>query len=101
MTLSIGFVVGKYEVLERLGAGGMGEVFRARDVALDREVALKVLPPRLALDEQRRARFVREAGVLGALNHPNIATLYEIAELDGAQALVLELIEGETLAERI
>lgn len=101
MTLAIGFAVGKYEVLELLAAGGMGEVFRARDVALGREVALKVLPLRFAMDEQRRARFVREAGILSALNHANIATLYEVVELDGAQALVLELIEGETLADRI
>jgi hypothetical protein len=101
MTLAIGFVVGKYEVLERLAAGGMGEVFRARDVSLGREVALKVLPPRLAIDEQRRVRFAREAEALAALNHPNIATLHEITDLDGVQALVLELIEGETLAERI
>ncbi len=101
MTLALGFQAGKYEVLELLGTGGMGEVFRARDTSLDREVAIKVLPARFALDAQRVARFAREAKTLAALNHPNIATVYEIAELDGVHALVLELIEGDTLADRI
>jgi eukaryotic-like serine/threonine-protein kinase len=101
MTLALGFQTGKYEVLELLGTGGMGEVFRARDTSLDREVAIKVLPARFALDAQRVTRFAREAKALAALNHPNIATVYEIAELDGVHALVLELIEGDTLADRI
>lgn len=92
---------GTYEVLDPLGAGGMGEVFRARDSRLGRDVALKVLSEPFKLDAQRRARFEREARVLASLNHPNIATLYGIEELGDTQALVLELVEGETLAERI
>jgi serine/threonine-protein kinase len=88
-------------VLELFGAGGMGEVFRARDSRLGRDVALKVLNERFRLDPQRLARFQREAQVLASLNHPNIATLYGIEELGDTQALVLEFVDGETLAERI
>jgi len=93
--------LGRYELLDSLGAGGMGEVFRARDTRLGREVALKVLPERFALDAHRRARFEREAQLLGSLSHPNIATLYGLEEADGVQTLALELVEGETLAERL
>ena len=93
--------LGPYELLAPLGAGGMGEVFRARDSRLGREVALKVLSGPFEFDEERRASFEREAHVLAALNHPNIATLYGIEETAGTQALVLELVEGPTLSDRI
>ena len=99
--LTRGARVGTFEVLELFGAGGMGEVFRARDSRLGRDVALKVLNERFRLDPQRLARFEREAQVLASLNHPNIATLYGIEELGDTQALVLEFVDGETLAERI
>jgi Tol biopolymer transport system component len=92
---------GPYEVVDALGAGGMGEVYRARDTKLNRGVALKVLPERFALDPDRSARFTREAHLLATLNHPNIAAIYGLDESNGAQALVLELIEGPTLADRI
>ena len=97
MTLSSGERWGAYEVLEPLGAGGMGEVYRARDPKLGRDVALKVLPDELSRDPERTARFEREARLLASLNHPNVATLYGFE--DGA--LAMELIEGETLAERL
>jgi serine/threonine-protein kinase len=93
--------IGRFELLDSLGAGGMGEVFRARDTKLGREVALKVLPEKFTLDAQRRARFEREARLLGSLSHPNIATLFGLEESDGVQTLSLELVEGETLAERL
>ena len=93
--------MGTYEILEPIGKGGMGEVFRARDEKLDRDVALKVLPDLLASDPDRLARFQREAKLLASLNHPGIASIYGFEESDGVQALVLELVEGPTLAERI
>ncbi len=99
--LAAGRRVGPYEVVALLGAGAMGEVYRARDTKLHRTVALKVLPERFALDPDRLARFTREAQLLAALNHPNIAAIYGLEESGDAQALVLELIEGPTLAERI
>src|SRR5262249_36415934 len=102
MTLTAGARLGPYEVLSPLGAGGMGEVWRARDPRLGREVAVKVLPAAFTADPERRARFQREAQVLAALNHPAIAAIYGVEEAAGAQkALVLELVEGETLAERL
>jgi serine/threonine-protein kinase len=114
MALSVGTRIGPYEVTGTLGAGGMGEVYRARDARLARDVALKVLPDAFASDPDRLARFEREAHVLAALKHPNIAAIYGLEEapaaLDGARAgeaghhvraLVLELVEGETLADRI
>ena len=97
MSLSIGTRLGPYEILSLLGAGGMGEVYRARDTKLKREVALKVLPEAFAHDPDRMARFQREAEVLAALNHPNIAAIYG---LEG-NALVMELVEGENLAGKI
>ena len=97
----IGRTVGNYEFEERIGAGGMGEVYRAKDVRLGRFVAIKVLPASLAGNQERAARFEREAKVLAALNHPNIAALYGIEEYGGQLFLILELVEGETLAERI
>ena len=97
----VGSQIGPYEIVALLGAGGMGEVYRARDTKLRREVALKILPPLFATDPDRRARFTREAHVLAALNHPHIASIYGIEEAAGVTALVLELVEGLTLAERI
>ncbi len=90
-----------YEIGEPIGKGGMGEVYRARDTKLDRDVAIKVLPEEFANDDERLARFEREAKLLASLNHPNIASIYGLEESDGVKALVLELVEGPTLAERI
>src|SRR5207244_2009709 len=84
-----------------LGAGGMGEVWRARDSKLQREVAIKVLPDDFASDPERLSRFHREAQTLAALNHPNIAAVYDLQQDGGTRCIVLELVEGETLAERI
>ena len=101
MSLSPGTRLGAYEVADKIGAGGMGEVYRARDTKLDRDVALKVLPDLFANDPERLGRFQREAKVLASLNHPNIGSIYGLEESGGVQALVLELIEGPTLADRI
>ena len=101
MTLAAGARLGPYEIVSPLGAGGMGEVYRARDAKLNRDVALKVLPGSFILDPDRLARFKREAQVLASLNHPNIAAIYGFEESNCVQALVLELVEGPTLAERI
>ena len=96
-----GAQLGAYEILAAIGAGGMGEVYRARDPKLDREVAIKVLPEAFAAEGDRVARFEREAKLLAALNHPGIATVHGFEEAEGKSFLVMELIEGETLAERI
>jgi Tol biopolymer transport system component len=101
MSLLVGTRLGCYEVHELIGQGGMGEVYRARDLKLNRDVALKTLPAAVALDPDRLLRFKREAQVLAALNHSNIAAIYGLEESDGAQALVLELVDGPTLADRI
>jgi len=101
MTLAPGTRLGTYEVLGALGAGGMGEVYRAHDTKLKREVAIKVLPEAFARDEERMKRFEREAHVLASLNHSNIAAIYGLEDADGIRALVLELVEGPTLGERI
>lgn len=101
MALAAGARLGPYEVLSAIGAGGMGEVYRARDTTLKRDVALKVLPDAFTLDPDRVARFAREAELLASLNHPNIAAIYGLQEADGVRALVLELIEGPTLADRL
>ena len=101
MPLSPGSHLGPYEVLALLGAGGMGEVYRARDPRLDRDVALKVLPDLVADDPERLARFEREARTLASLNHAHIAHLHGLEESGGQRALVMELVEGPTLAERI
>ena len=93
--------LGVYHVQERIGAGGMGEVYRARDTRLERDVAIKILPRVFTADPDRLARFEREARVLASLNHPNIGAIYGVEEADGVQGLVLELVEGETLADRI
>jgi serine/threonine-protein kinase len=97
----IGKTIGNYIIEERIGVGGMGEVYRAKDARLGRYVAVKVLPANFAGNIDRSARFEREAKVLAGLNHPNIASLYGIEEFDGQLLLVMELVEGETLAERI
>jgi serine/threonine protein kinase len=101
MVPSSGAKLGVYEILSLLGSGGMGEVYRARDTKLHREVALKVLPAPMAHNTERMARFEREAQVLASLNHPNIAAIYGLEESNGASALVMELVEGRTLAERL
>src|SRR6185503_19832043 len=101
MELSPGTRLGRYELLGPLGKGGMGEVYRARDERLGREVAIKVLPPAFAKDGDRIARFEREARLLAALNHPGIAAIYEVGEQDGRHYLVRELVPGETLDERL
>jgi serine/threonine protein kinase/Tol biopolymer transport system component len=101
MPLTPGSRLGPYQIIATIGAGGMGEVSRARDTKLRREVALKVLPPAFASDPERMGRFEREAHVLAALSHPNIASIYGIEESEGTRALVMELVEGPTLAERI
>ena len=97
----IGREIGPYRILSLLGAGGMGEVYRARDTKLGREVAIKTLPSTFTNDVERRARFEREARVLATLNHPHIGAIYGLEHAEGVQALVLELVEGETLAERL
>src|SRR5207237_254759 len=99
MYRSPGSRLGLYEVLSPLGAGGMGEVYRAHDTKLNRDVALKVLPEILATDPDRRARFHREAQVLASINHPHIAAIYGFEDSDHVHALVLELVEGPTLAD--
>ena len=99
MTLAAGSWVGPYEIVAPLGAGGMGEVYRARDTKLGRDVAIKVLLPAVANDPDRLARFSREAQVLASLNHPHIAHIYGLEDADGIRALVMELVEGPTLAD--
>src|SRR4029450_11301582 len=101
MPLHAGDKLGPYEILAPLGAGGMGEVYRARDTKLQREVAIKVLPEHLAADRDRLAAFWRAAQVLATLNHPHIAQIYGFEASGPTHALVLELVEGDTLAERI
>jgi serine/threonine-protein kinase len=100
-TVLTGRRIGAYQIDARIGAGGMGEVYRARDTRLGREVAIKVLPRTFAADRDRLARFEREARMLAALNHPHIATIHGIEDLEGTPGLVLELVDGPTLAERI
>jgi Tol biopolymer transport system component len=101
MPLAPGTRIGAYEVAAPLGAGGMGEVYRARDTRLGRDVAIKVLPPAFADDPERLARFEREARLLASLSHPNIATIHAVEEYSGGRVLVMELVEGETLAARL
>src|SRR5215813_4424090 len=101
MALTIGTQFGSHEIISLLGKGGMGEVYRARDLKLKREVAIKILPDEFSRDTDRVSRFQREAEVLASLNHPNIAAIYDLQEADGSRFLVLELVEGETLADRI
>ena len=101
MTLTAGTQLGHFEVVAPLGAGGMGEVFHARDTRLGRDVAIKALPPAFAQDPERGARFEREAKLLASLNHPNIGAIYGLEEFGGIRYLVLEFIDGETLDRRL
>jgi serine/threonine protein kinase len=101
MSFTAGTRLGPYEILAAIGAGGMGEVYRARDTKLNRDVAIKVLPDAFATDPDRLERFRREARVLASLNHPNIAHLYGFEDAGSTHALVMELVDGPTLADRI
>jgi serine/threonine protein kinase len=99
MAISTGTCLGSYEVVAQIGAGGMGEVYKAHDTKLGRDVAIKVLPEAFAHDSERISRFQREAKMLAALNHPNIATIYGLEQSNGTSYLVMELVAGETLAD--
>src|SRR5215467_3190188 len=101
MALTIGTQLGSHEITALIGKGGMGEVYRARDTKLKREVAIKILPEEFSRDVDRVSRFQREAEVLASLNHPNIAAIHDFEETNGIRYIVLELVEGETLADRI
>ena len=101
MALTPGAKLGPYEIVSPVGAGGMGEVYRARDTRLDRTVAIKILPPHLSDNPEAKQRFDREARAISSLNHPNICTLYDLGHQDGIDYLVMEFLEGETLAERL
>src|SRR5262249_9145690 len=101
MAITVGQTLGSFEVVSVIGRGGMGEVYQARDTKLKREVAIKILPEEFSSDSGRVARFQREAEVLASLNHPNIAAIYDLQEAQGSRFLVLEFVEGETLAEHI
>jgi serine/threonine protein kinase len=101
VALAPGTRLGAYEILSLIGVGGMGEVYRARDSRLNRDVAIKVLPADVAADRDRLARFEREAQVLASLNHANIGHIYGVDDSSGTPALVMELVEGPTLADRI
>ena len=101
LALTPGTRLGVYEVTAQIGEGGMGQVYRARDTKLNRDVALKILPDAFASDPERLARFTREAQTLASLNHPNIAHIYGLEESNSVRALVMELIEGEDLSQRI
>src|SRR4030095_987062 len=101
MGLTIGSLLGSHEITALLGKGGMGEVYRARDLKLKREVAIKILPEEFSREPDRVSRFQREAEVLASLNHPNIAAIYDLQEANDMRFLILELVEGETLADRI
>src|SRR5215472_2834113 len=101
MILTAGTKLGPYEIQSALGAGGMGEVYKARDTRLDRIVAIKVLPAALATDSHFRERFDREARAISQLDHPHICALYDVGEQDGTSYLVMQYLDGETLADRI
>src|SRR6267143_1883591 len=101
MPLSSGVRLGPYEILDALGAGGMGEVYRARDTRLGRDVAVKILPAEFSADPVRKQRFEREAKTISSLNHPHICVLHDVGSQDGISYLVMECVEGETLAKRL
>jgi len=101
MTLAAGTRLGPYEIVAAIGAGGMGEVYRARDTRLERTVALKVLPSHLSTSAEVRQRFEREAKTISQLSHPHICALYDVGNQDGVEFLVMEYLEGETLSERL
>src|SRR6202163_4712107 len=100
-TFSPGARLGHYKIKSQIGAGGMGEVYLAQDTKLDRKVALKILPADLAANQDRMRRFVQEAKAAAALNHPNIAHIYEIGESDGTNFIAMEFVDGKTLREEI
>jgi eukaryotic-like serine/threonine-protein kinase len=101
MTLAPGAKLGPYEIVAPLGAGGMGEVYRARDSRLDRSIAIKILPTHLSQNPEATQRFDREARALSSLSHPNVCHLYDVGQEDGVSYLVMEFLEGETLADRL
>src|ERR1700682_4516900 len=101
MALASGTRLGPYEIIVPLGAGGMGEVYRARDTRLERTVAIKILPQQLSSDPVRKQRFEREAKTISSLNHPHICVLHDVGHQDGIDYLVMECVEGETLAKRL
>jgi serine/threonine protein kinase len=101
MTLAAGTRLGPYEIVSPIGAGGMGEVYKAKDARLGRDVAIKVLPSHLIDDPDVKARFEREARAISQLTHPHICTLYDVGNADGVEYLVMELLEGQTLADRV
>src|SRR5215467_2394038 len=101
MSVASGTYLGPYEILAPLGAGGMGEVYRACDTRLDRTVAIKILPREMSSDSLRKQRFEREAKTISQLNHPHICVLYDVGSQDGLSYLVMECVEGETLAKRL
>src|SRR5246127_2977019 len=101
MALASGTRLGPYEIQAPLGAGGMGEVYRAKDTRLERTVAIKILPAHLSADPVRKQRFEREAKTISSLNHPHICVLYDIGSQNGVDYLVMECVEGETLAKRL
>ena len=101
MALTSGAKLGPYEIVGALGAGGMGEVYRARDTPLDRTVAIKILPAHLSDNPEAKQRFDHEARAISSLNHPNVCALYDVGQQDGTDYLVMEFLEGQTLAERL
>src|SRR6266446_6145376 len=101
MNLTRGTSIDRYSIVSKIGAGGMGEVYLAQDARLDRKVALKILPPELAANQDRMRRFVLEAKAAAALNHPNIAHIYEIGESEGTNFIAMEFIDGQTLRDKI
>jgi eukaryotic-like serine/threonine-protein kinase len=101
MALTNGTKLGPYEIVSSLGAGGMGEVYRARDTRLERNVAIKILPAQFSSDPVRKQRFEREAKMISSLNHPHICVLHDVGHQDGIDYLVMECVEGETLAKRL
>src|SRR6266478_5187709 len=101
MAITAGTRLGRYEIRSKIGEGGMGEVYLAQDIKLDRKVALKILPADVASDRNRMNRFVQEAKAASALNHPNIITIHEIDQTDAAHFIAMEFIDGETLRERL
>src|SRR5438552_6370585 len=101
MAITSGTRLGRYEIRSKIGAGGMGEVYLAQDIKLDRKVALKILPADLAANQDRMRRFTQEAKAAAALNHPNIAHIYEVGDSDGTNFIAMEFVEGKTLREKI
>src|SRR5438132_982652 len=101
MAIATGTKLGRYEIRSKIGAGGMGEVYLAEDTELNRKVAIKILPAEVASDQERMRRFVQEAKAAAALNHPNIAHIYEIGEAQGFNFIAMEFIDGQTLRQLI